>query len=72
MIQEQLQPGQLGMRGSRLADQRRRRSRLHELTGPALVFASAEWDAFIAGVQDGEFTRRRSGSPMRPRATASV
>ncbi|MEV4129376.1 DUF397 domain-containing protein [Nocardia sp. NPDC049707] len=26
-------------------------------TGPALVFAPAEWDAFMAGVQGGEFTR---------------
>ncbi|WP_433603300.1 DUF397 domain-containing protein [Nocardia sp. CA-135953] len=26
-------------------------------TGAALVFAPAEWDAFMAGVQDGEFTR---------------
>ncbi|MEV4129378.1 DUF397 domain-containing protein [Nocardia sp. NPDC049707] len=26
-------------------------------TGPSLVFAPAEWDAFMTGVQDGEFTR---------------
>ncbi|MFI7670374.1 DUF397 domain-containing protein [Nocardia sp. NPDC049526] len=26
-------------------------------TGPALVFTPSEWDAFTAGVQDGEFTR---------------
>ncbi|MGY2093130.1 MULTISPECIES: DUF397 domain-containing protein [Nocardia] len=26
-------------------------------TGPALVFAPGEWDAFTAGVQDGEFNR---------------
>ncbi|MFE9325437.1 DUF397 domain-containing protein [Nocardia sp. NPDC052278] len=26
-------------------------------TGPALVFTPGEWDAFTAGVQDGEFTR---------------
>ncbi|WP_327109793.1 DUF397 domain-containing protein [Nocardia sp. NBC_01730] len=26
-------------------------------TGPALVFASGEWDAFAAGVKDGEFHR---------------
>lgn len=26
-------------------------------TGPALVFMPAEWDAFIAGVTDGEFNR---------------
>ncbi|MET8001156.1 DUF397 domain-containing protein [Nonomuraea glycinis] len=24
-------------------------------TGPALVFTPGEWDAFIAGVKDGEF-----------------
>ncbi|MFE9328023.1 DUF397 domain-containing protein [Nocardia sp. NPDC052278] len=24
-------------------------------TGPALVFAPGEWDAFTAGVRDGEF-----------------
>ncbi|MFQ6326681.1 DUF397 domain-containing protein [Nocardia sp. CWNU-33] len=24
--------------------------------GPALVFTSGEWEAFTAGVQDGEFT----------------
>jgi len=27
-------------------------------TGPALVFAPGEWDAFTAGVADGEFDRR--------------
>jgi len=27
-------------------------------TGPALVFTPGEWDAFTAGVQDGEFDRR--------------
>ncbi|WP_280239318.1 DUF397 domain-containing protein [Nocardia abscessus] len=26
-------------------------------TGPALVFTPGEWDAFTAGVNDGEFTR---------------
>ncbi|WP_433601076.1 DUF397 domain-containing protein [Nocardia sp. CA-135953] len=26
--------------------------------GAALVFAPAEWDAFVAGVQDGEFGRQ--------------
>ncbi|WP_433685850.1 DUF397 domain-containing protein [Nocardia sp. CA-119907] len=26
-------------------------------TGPALVFTPSEWDAFAAGMQDGEFTR---------------
>ncbi|ETA00300.1 hypothetical protein CcI6DRAFT_04304 [Frankia sp. CcI6] len=25
-------------------------------TGPALVFTSAEWSAFVRGVTDGEFT----------------
>ncbi|MFJ4654852.1 DUF397 domain-containing protein [Nocardia sp. NPDC088792] len=27
-------------------------------TGPALVFAPGEWDAFTGGVNDGEFDRR--------------
>ncbi|ATL70816.1 DUF397 domain-containing protein [Nocardia terpenica] len=26
-------------------------------TGPALVFTPGEWDAFTAGMQDGEFDR---------------
>ncbi|MEU7767124.1 DUF397 domain-containing protein [Nocardia sp. NPDC049190] len=26
-------------------------------TGPALVFTPGEWDAFTAGVTDGEFSR---------------
>nr|WP_231951914.1 DUF397 domain-containing protein [Nocardia terpenica] len=26
-------------------------------TGPALVFTPGEWDAFTAGVKDGEFDR---------------
>jgi hypothetical protein len=26
-------------------------------TGPALVFTPSEWDAFTAGVHDGEFKR---------------
>jgi hypothetical protein len=26
-------------------------------TGPALVFTPSEWDAFTAGVTDGEFDR---------------
>ncbi|WP_280395538.1 DUF397 domain-containing protein [Nocardia brasiliensis] len=26
-------------------------------TGPALIFTPAEWDAFTAGVNDGEFDR---------------
>ncbi|WP_373291888.1 DUF397 domain-containing protein [Nocardia pneumoniae] len=26
-------------------------------TGPALVFSHGEWDAFTAGVNDGEFNR---------------
>jgi hypothetical protein len=25
--------------------------------GPALVFTAAEWDAFIGGAADGEFSR---------------
>ncbi|MGK8509289.1 DUF397 domain-containing protein [Nocardia asiatica] len=28
-----------------------------DLTGPALVFAPGDWDAFTAGVADGEFER---------------
>lgn len=28
-------------------------------TGPALVFTPGEWDAFAAGVIDGEFDRPR-------------
>jgi len=28
-------------------------------TGPALVFAPGEWDAFTAGVNGGEFARGR-------------
>ncbi len=26
-------------------------------TGPVLAFTDAEWDAFLAGARDGEFTR---------------
>ncbi|MFE9327313.1 DUF397 domain-containing protein [Nocardia sp. NPDC052278] len=26
-------------------------------TGPALIFTPGEWDAFMAGVQEGEFNR---------------
>lgn len=26
-------------------------------TGPALVFTPGEWDAFLAGAADGEFSR---------------
>ncbi len=26
-------------------------------TGPALLFSAGEWDAFEAGVRDGEFNR---------------
>jgi hypothetical protein len=26
-------------------------------TGPALIFTPSEWDAFTAGVADGEFER---------------
>ncbi|MFI1920147.1 DUF397 domain-containing protein [Nocardia sp. NPDC020380] len=26
-------------------------------TGPALVFPPGEWDAFTAGIQEGEFNR---------------
>jgi hypothetical protein len=36
-------PGAVAMRDSKDPD------------GPALVFTPAEWDAFVAGVKDGEF-----------------
>jgi hypothetical protein len=29
-------------------------------TGPALIFAPGQWDAFAAGVRDGEFNRPAS------------
>ncbi|WP_330229572.1 DUF397 domain-containing protein [Nocardia sp. NBC_00508] len=29
-----------------------------DASGPVLVFTPSEWDAFTAGVQDGEFHRR--------------
>ncbi|MBB5912486.1 hypothetical protein BJY24_001353 [Nocardia transvalensis] len=38
-----LDGGQVGVRDSKNPD------------GPALVFAASEWDAFAAGVRDGEF-----------------
>lgn len=28
------------------------------LDGPVLIFTAAEWDAFVAGVKEGEFDRR--------------
>jgi hypothetical protein len=37
--------GQVGVRDSKNS------------TGPALVFTPGEWDAFTAGVNDGEFER---------------
>ncbi|WP_433193215.1 DUF397 domain-containing protein [Nocardia sp. CA-107356] len=40
-----LDGGRVGMRDSK------------NPTGPALVFTPSEWDAFTAGVQDGEFNR---------------
>jgi hypothetical protein len=27
--------------------------------GPALIFSAAEWDAFLGGAADGEFSRAR-------------
>jgi hypothetical protein len=30
--------------------------------GPVLVFTPAEWEAFVAGVQDGEFDLDESGA----------
>jgi len=29
-----------------------------DASGPALLFTAAEWDAFSAGMADGEFVRR--------------
>ncbi|WP_040871135.1 DUF397 domain-containing protein [Nocardia exalbida] len=40
-----LDGGQVGVRDSKNS------------TGPALVFTPGEWDAFTAGVNDGEFKR---------------
>ncbi|MBF6224733.1 DUF397 domain-containing protein [Nocardia abscessus] len=40
-----LDGGQVGVRDSKNS------------TGPALVFTPGEWDAFTAGVNDGEFER---------------
>ncbi|MGW4714853.1 DUF397 domain-containing protein [Nocardia sp. NPDC004260] len=40
-----LDGGQVGVRDSK------------NPTGPALVFTPGEWDAFTAGVTDGEFER---------------
>lgn len=40
-----LDGGQVGVRDSK------------NPTGPALVFTPGEWDAFTAGVNDGEFNR---------------
>ncbi len=37
-------PGMIAVRDSKHAD------------GPALIFSPAEWAAFLAGVQDGEFS----------------
>jgi len=38
-----LSDGQVAMRNSRFPD------------GPALVFTSAEWHAFVGGAKDGQF-----------------
>jgi hypothetical protein len=38
-----LSDGQVALRNSRHPD------------GPALIFTSADWDAFIGGAQDGDF-----------------
>lgn len=40
-----LDGGMVGMRDSK------------DQAGPALIFQPAEWDAFTAGVKDGEFDR---------------
>jgi hypothetical protein len=48
--------------------------------GPTLVFTPAEWEAFVAGVRDGEFDLDESGAlveldsqgrPVRPGAGGS-
>jgi hypothetical protein len=40
-----LDGGEIAMRNSR------------HPTGPALIFTRAEWDAFLGGARDGEFSR---------------
>ena len=40
-----LDGGEVAVRNSRVPD------------GPALVFTRAEWDAFVSGARDGEFSR---------------
>ncbi|WP_458686080.1 DUF397 domain-containing protein [Nocardia tengchongensis] len=40
-----LEGGQVGVRDSK------------DPTGPALTFTPGEWDAFTAGINDGEFNR---------------
>jgi len=46
-----LQRGEVAMRNSRHPD------------GPALIFSAAEWDAFLGGAVEGEFSRP---APRRP------
>ena len=41
-----LADGEVAMRNSRHPE------------GPALIFSAAEWDAFLGGAADGEFSRR--------------
>jgi len=40
-----LASGEIAMRNSR------------HPSGPALIFTSSEWDAFLGGAKDGEFSR---------------
>jgi hypothetical protein len=37
--------------------------------GPALVFTPGEWEAFTAGVQDGEFNRPLALETREPRTS---
>lgn len=47
-----LPTGHVGVRDSKNPD------------GPALIFTSAEWEAFIAGVKDGEFDLPHQAAPV--------
>jgi hypothetical protein len=39
-------------------------------TGPVLLFTAREWEAFIAGVRDGEFELALSGAGGSPSSTS--
>jgi uncharacterized protein DUF397 len=47
-----LDDGQVAVRDDKVAD------------GPVLTFTAAEWDAFVAGVKDGEFDRSTLTAPV--------